>query len=754
MEPLLVQPHLLRLSDTILLTIFSNLSTELYALSLLCRRLHYLALPLFIHHQGAIVTPDLAVVAINIADSEDEQIDALSALRIALFLPFVRRLVCHFQGHPTHLVLVRNIGRLRCLVHGLLFVTEMELYVDATLSQLDVSVDRMWREQWARTLGELCSSLQEKACHRLKITCPGDHERIYGPDVRPSPPISHLSNFIHWGMRPMDHPTSKLEPCFALRSISILSPSFICLPNANKKLSALSFGTIRSLILSSLTLHKLEWSKILPIIASVTSSRLSSLSMIAPFSSPADILKFVSSLPHLTSLELSPIMGLDTLTTLHHHYKLPKLTTLSAPIEYIRLLLASSSTPCSIQILTIVLPSLDMIYHSQFANLCSLVYQKFEDHQLPRLTLVVTLDQTMEVKNSLMKTLEASLSMDVAVQKHLFVLIERLEFLNFPIPTTVSQAELDNDLLTFVLPLWLASFSPRLKILSLNRAVYNTGICWTLLNPLIVAIQTHCGSIQTVELNNERHDIASFTTAVESSTQPTNVRQLPDLPDDVLNLVFEDLTSTDLYNLTILSQRMRWLALPLYLSRRGMPNPYTEWSLSLQNDLQASSMDLSALRQLCSGMILPCLDITIESNNLFFVFNYLRRLKGLVVELSAVQNVNLHFYLQYDKTIVAVNETLIARWEEGLGSLVDVIREKSCGFLQIHTFNFRGQFVDPLSGVHIPSIIQVSFKFESIFNHSRLISVHIVLRRCSQSQVALVSCTTCSHFFLLISVSI
>ena len=46
---------LLRLPDPISFTIFQGLTRELYALALLYRRLHYLALPVFLHQQGTLL---------------------------------------------------------------------------------------------------------------------------------------------------------------------------------------------------------------------------------------------------------------------------------------------------------------------------------------------------------------------------------------------------------------------------------------------------------------------------------------------------------------------------------------------------------------------------------------------------------------------------------------------------------------------------------------------------------------------------
>jgi hypothetical protein len=144
-------------------------------------------------------------------------------------------------------------------------------------------------------------------------------------------------------------------------------------------------------------------------------------------------------------------------------------------------------------------------YGLLFSNLSELIYQKLNCRRLPRISLIVALGKTLELETSMMNTLETSLSMDTAAQKHVFELIVKLGFLKFPLPTTVSRVELNHDLVAFITPLWpgMAFFFPRLKHLSIAKQTDGTKPCWTPLHPFIDAIHTHCPRIQTMELNNE-----------------------------------------------------------------------------------------------------------------------------------------------------------------------------------------------------------------------------------------------------------
>jgi hypothetical protein len=69
-------------------------SETLYALALLCRRLHFLVLPMYFSRHGTISTPNSIVISMR-----TDRRDLLSALQTALFIPQIDTLTCIFP-HP------------------------------------------------------------------------------------------------------------------------------------------------------------------------------------------------------------------------------------------------------------------------------------------------------------------------------------------------------------------------------------------------------------------------------------------------------------------------------------------------------------------------------------------------------------------------------------------------------------------------------------------------------------------------------
>lgn len=117
---------LLLLPDSVLLAIFHHLSKELYVLSLLSRRLHHLALPLFL---SQLDVPDPSGSPRLYLCSVVRQLDALSALRIALFLPSIVHLTCHFPPEDLSTedlsASFRSLTRIRSLAEKLSSIGEV-----------------------------------------------------------------------------------------------------------------------------------------------------------------------------------------------------------------------------------------------------------------------------------------------------------------------------------------------------------------------------------------------------------------------------------------------------------------------------------------------------------------------------------------------------------------------------------------------------------------------------------------------------
>ncbi|KAJ7155859.1 hypothetical protein C8R46DRAFT_1295949 [Mycena filopes] len=104
---------LVNLPTEVLLSIFEFLDAELFSLSLLCRRLHFLALPLFLERHSIPDPCERTFLQIDTYCPSDD--DVLRALTIALFIPSIKHLICVFPDPVSihrHLASMRRVTRL------------------------------------------------------------------------------------------------------------------------------------------------------------------------------------------------------------------------------------------------------------------------------------------------------------------------------------------------------------------------------------------------------------------------------------------------------------------------------------------------------------------------------------------------------------------------------------------------------------------------------------------------------------------
>jgi len=672
---------LLRLPDPLLLMVFEDLSVELYTLSLLCQRLHHLALPVFLGQHGVHDPSGSAKVTLG---SEVDRIEALSALRIALFVPTIAHLICCFTQTSKDLSsFFTHFARLRSLSERLLSVSEVELNLNAEAYDLDVGENREMRKRWVREFAGLCGTLAQKECKRLVVRSSRGDEHVYVLSPQKS---RNRSLPRHWDARRWNigHTKDSEQP---FRKHLVLSSFVICsshlLRPARQKLSTLSISTIQSLTLICSMISGLEWSSILPVIASMTSATLSALSIYTTNIYTNDVLKFLSRLPLLTTLNLNVSMYVYLQDRPRPRPKLSSLTTLSAPPDYIAALLPSTSALPNLQSLNILLPNTTHVCSSKYAEVISRILETLAKRNNPGTSVMLTVHSSD--KEGMVANLDAWLSMHPEELQTSFALIESVILIDPVLTPSSYYFEQNVDTLTFVLPRWLASFFPALRHLSILESAHrnNNVRCSQRVFPLLCAIHKHSSSIQTVVINDQCHDLALFTPSLDVSPSGRTLNLLG-FPDDVFYVIFDDLTPEDIYNLSTLSEHLQLLALPVYLSRRDIPDPCVETKVSLKGrDAHLSLIDLTALRLLPSVTSIQCLSVTLcPSTSLYVIFEYLHRLRRLIMVLSTLTQVDLLFQFVFAHTSVA-NDLLESRWAEMLCGLLDVILEKSCASLKI-----------------------------------------------------------------------
>jgi hypothetical protein len=162
-----------------------------------------------------------------------------------------------------------------------------------------------------------------------------------------------------------------------------------------------------------------------------------------------------------------------------------------------------------------------------------------------------------------------------------------------------------------------------------------------------------------------------------------------DLPDDVLLLIFEHLT-VELVDLATLSRRLQLLALPAYLTCRGISNTAEFTKITLTGHAHLAMADISALHlsHSKSGSTIQHLHCTITINpRLFVVFQLIERLRFLVFSLITVVKFTIELTNNgfRERNIGMLAE----KWGDLFGSLLGVITKRSCASLAIR----RGLFL-------------------------------------------------------------
>ncbi|KAJ6612662.1 hypothetical protein B0H10DRAFT_2051397 [Mycena sp. CBHHK59/15] len=144
--------ELLSLPNEILLAIFSHFGDPypLYALSTLCRRLHFLALPLYLSRRGVYdCSPEACNISIRPGNT-----DVLAALQTALFIGAVQNLSCFFP-HPE-----KDFDRFRRLSAIVDSIDSAKLYLFPTEGP---------SEKYFNSFIEVLNAVLERSCGTLMI---------------------------------------------------------------------------------------------------------------------------------------------------------------------------------------------------------------------------------------------------------------------------------------------------------------------------------------------------------------------------------------------------------------------------------------------------------------------------------------------------------------------------------------------------------------------------------------------------------
>ncbi|KAF7344484.1 F-box domain-containing protein [Mycena sanguinolenta] len=152
--------NLLTLPNELLLVVFSHLQNPypLYQLSTLCRRLHFLALPIYLSRTGVCQYNSESAESCDISISA-ENTDTLAALQTSLFLRTVQNLCCTFSNPQQF----QDLARFRS-------VCSILSSIETTILQFSPpSYDDYFEASYCNAVVQVLNAVVEKSCRDLTV---------------------------------------------------------------------------------------------------------------------------------------------------------------------------------------------------------------------------------------------------------------------------------------------------------------------------------------------------------------------------------------------------------------------------------------------------------------------------------------------------------------------------------------------------------------------------------------------------------
>ncbi|KAJ7061051.1 hypothetical protein C8F01DRAFT_1138728 [Mycena amicta] len=368
--------------------LFTWYHETLFHLSLVCRRLHFIALPVYLGRKGLWLDSTSFVAAVELNIGHYGTPNLFSGLSIALFPIRIDDVTC-ILPHPSCTSiypLVLHIRRLTRWIGGpnLQGPRSLTLQPDRQGSDcLSVGNDEQLRA-WADAMGELLSTVVGKGCVELNLRYGAQFTKTYV-----MAPGSPSSNGLRGILRKLSRPfrgAADMEMINARfrrnsrfgservsialrRSISseakisrlgIASAILVKPPGLRWTLSLLQTCRITSLTLDFDALADRDykiWLIVLPLIANAASGNLTTLNLQnVPFQSDQLVLSFISRLPHLVELAIGCEHTPQSQTKV---MRLPlcHLRSLRGPPHHVALLLRMGELTASLSSICILWPA-------------------------------------------------------------------------------------------------------------------------------------------------------------------------------------------------------------------------------------------------------------------------------------------------------------------------------------------------------------------------------------------------------------
>ncbi|KAJ7782696.1 hypothetical protein B0H16DRAFT_1802244 [Mycena metata] len=338
------QVSLLSLPNELLITIFENPKFPvdyLCTLAVLCRRLHFLALPIYFARNGMLEPFKSAFIPL----ATDGQ-DMLAALNMALFISSMEEITCVLP-HPSCtsiFPLLPHLRRLRKFISRISSVKRVTLQLDARNSMCNAAGDDEALRAWSSTLGGLLNVVIEKGCTELTVRYGGYLTRSFMLSAGPPTRIRRLVKSVRHVLGSRAALSGK---SWEFRRVPAQGKKGgLAVVPGSKQLRSRELSTLHiesacayhATVICRVSLEKELWNAALTLIAK-GAPHLTDLSLCELDSiSSVEILKFCSRLRRLTSLKIGnneEAQGLPTRCTKGQTPAFRHLTSLIAPADFI-----------------------------------------------------------------------------------------------------------------------------------------------------------------------------------------------------------------------------------------------------------------------------------------------------------------------------------------------------------------------------------------------------------------------------------
>ncbi|KAF8198388.1 hypothetical protein K438DRAFT_1824320 [Mycena galopus ATCC 62051] len=507
---------LLSLPNEVLILLFENSDFPLDSLPVLarlCRRLNFLALPIYFVRHGMPSPSQSAVIRLT-----KDGHDMLAALKMALFVTSMKDIHFIFP-HPSCssiLPLLPHLRRVRKFISRFPSIQKVILQLDARNSMCNSTGDDKTVRAWSHTLGSLLNCLVEKRCTEITVKYGGYLTRSYtlaatGPTKRVRRIVKAIRRpFLSraameggdWEFRrspeqgqkgALTSVPTKVSRSSTLTSLHIQSAVLIMPPCLSWTLSALRQCPITSLSLFQISLKRDIWDAALSLIAKaapkLTDLSLSELDSI----SDAEILTLCSRLPRLATLKIGfneESQGLPTQCTKGRIPEFSNLTTLVAPTDFIRYFMRPRLCLPKLVSLRISFrgPTSIPVISAQLSDICRLMAAR---------TLSPSISLSLSLYPSIAADFNKFLELPNDVKKY-FTCVASLVLEVSPFnPSQIAR--------------WIRLIFPSVQHVSLTVTINLKPIADVYGDRLLQELSENRGSIQTIVVNGTRHVVNNLS---------------------------------------------------------------------------------------------------------------------------------------------------------------------------------------------------------------------------------------------------